>query len=157
MMVRGMSTCAAKELIGINEDFTAAGAIKALVNHTSVEMRQALQSNKKCPSNFGSAFVVVSYAYDKANGSKAPRGPRSFKQAYRIETFCDYIARNKLGTTVIAQDNSNPVHQGESILRSMIWTPDNVALWKFAKKMKYYTKVPPVSKITTPPQYARLW
>jgi hypothetical protein len=126
----GLSTCAGKELHGWNSSVsqtTPKRVMKHMINVLSSHQKHNLMKNTKRPKSYGYAFYVCSFAY----GQGRPK-----ENAKRINKFADFVHKNKLGTCVIAPDTPNPVHNDNSILRSMIWAPDNEAMWKYFKKNK---------------------
>ena len=129
MYLNNLHTCAGKEIHGFNE---ASFSCKKVIMTVSESASYSLYLRRPMPSSFAHAFYVMSYAYNYRN--KKLLGARSVLQANRINKLAAYIKRHKLGECFIGPDNGNPSHSGNTKLRSMLWVPDQEALWEHAKR-----------------------
>jgi len=129
MYLNNLHTCAGKEIHGFNE---ASFSCKKVIMTVSESASYSLYLRRPMPSSFAHAFYVMSYAYNYRN--KKLLGARSVLQANRINKLAAYIKRHKLGECFIGPDNGNPSHSGTTKLRSMLWVPDQEALWEHAKR-----------------------
>jgi len=136
---RGMSTCGGAEITGMNyADNTIKGILQAIASTRAWTGKEKKGGYKRSAPGWGRAFYVMSYAYNRKR--EMENKGRSLKGAEKINRFAVYVEKHKLGTCIVGEDNTNPVHSHNTILRPAIFCPDMSAVFDHIIKKKYYRK-----------------
>jgi hypothetical protein len=90
----------------------------------------------------GRSAFILTYAYDT---KKRIDNDYIFHAPTRTKKICDqrtksletFINRHKLGVLTILPDTGNPNYYNETMIRTMIFTPDQKAMLEFCRKKKW--------------------
>ena len=132
-MSRPTHCCGISDIEGLNSPgrFTAPAAIAFLITHNTHNYTQyALNESPKVRSRAGKAHFIFTYARD----IKKKTGARSLNGTKRLVTLKNFIEKNKLGTVLTTEPCGNPSYAGQTIIQSLIFTPDAQAMCEYARK-----------------------